>query len=570
MQRRVDLSHRSLTHLPSNYFRGGFLSAFCARLVLALDLSFNQLPQLPLDLLTPLKSLKTLDVSHNNLSDIRVGLLTSLWSLTALDLSHNNLDLLQPGVLPRRVVHVDVSFNRLTQLMDGVFRRLPYLQSVDVSHNAITVVHPNAFQPGFSHLNVINCSHNHLAVFEPWPYLLNQLLTVDLSHNLISRFTNSINVTVQQEMMGDVYLTYNRLKHLRQEDFSKYFDGRLPTVMDAAFLFRLHLQHNPFVCDCHMHWVADGLSNHLLTYLNDAQFYFTCDTPLSLRGRYLGFLIDHPDLLVCDVTEGCPEGCQCRDMPHEGRVVVSCDPHLHTYTHLPQKLPARGWLSLNLSGHELHVLDGDDNDISRLHVLDVSRNQVRQVLASFMDKANHLQVLNLSHNQLTSLPSDLQRLNRFNLYLEGNPLVCSCDLEWLGDWVKAMTHSNTSHSSVSQTAQSAWQPVYAAVSDSLPKSVNTQHDQVSLTCMRSDGREVEVVDTSQWSVDCSPSVKVQALVMCGVLLLGVLVAIGACWRWRYNVRVMTKYMCQRIYCHNISGKSMTLGLILNASVMPGY
>ena len=604
MQRRVDLSHRNLTHLPSNYFRGGFLSAFCARLVLALDLSFNQLSQLPHDLLTPLASLQILDLSHNNLCDVRVGLFTFLWRPRVLDLSHNDLVLLLPGVLPRRVVHVDVSFNRLTQLVDGVFRQLPDLQSVDVSHNAITVVHPNAFKPGSSHLNVINCSHNHLAVFEPWPYLLNQHLTVDLSHNLISRFTNSINVTVQQEMMGDVYLTYNRLKHLRQEDFAKYFDGRLPTVMEIGFYFKLKLQHNPFVCDCHMYWVVSSLDHHLLTYLRDIKYYITCDSPPTLRGQNMGFLIDHPDLLMCDVTVGCPEGCQCRDTPHEGHVVVSCDPHLHTYNYLPLILPANGWLSLNLSGHELHVLGGDGGDISKLSLLDVSHNHISQVLASFLDKAKHLQVLNLRYNQLTSLPSDLKRLTLHNLRLEGNPLECSCDLEWLGDRVKATrvdpTVTPASNTSDDSEAKSVWIGyhqslaslgkdlgliVYSPDSGSQPsapsQSAPDVYGGVSLTCVRSDGRVVGVADTSQWSVDCGPPVTVLVVVVCGVLLLGVLVGIAVCWRWRYNVRVMTKYVCQRVCCCKIPreyedhsgfrnftfGSSFTLSVPLRSCVL---
>ena len=570
----LHLRHRNLTHLPPALF-----SHSCAWRVVTLDLSHNRLGALDPDSLAPLASLRALNLSHNQLRALGPGILAQMAYLEDVNLSDNALVDLSPGTLPARLLALNASLNRLTQLHGDLFRNVLFLHSVDLSHNHISHVQPGAFHPGLRWLFWVSLSHNRLTDFEPWPYVLSQTASVDLSHNIISRFTNRMNFTVTREMRGEVILTYNNLTHLHRRDFTIYLGGQTPSAIGLTFYFKLNIRHNPLQCDCHLHWLVDTLSNNLLTENSETQTYFTCAGPPSLRGRSLGFLLAHAHLLVCDVTRGCPGGCRCADTPHRRHLAVTCDPALRLYTRLPQKLPGDGLLSLNLSGHMLRRLEAGWGEVSRLQVLDISNNRVRQVSASFLDQASHLQVLDLKNNQLTSLPSNLQRLSVDGLHLTGNPLRCSCDLVWFGNWVKAVV-ANTSSLGPSGSARpprlpqdlERWQHAdpqpradqWQLMSVNLPKPDSgleppprpqavphvpgTLPDSLALTCSLSDGRKVAVVDTREWGRDCGSRVTLHVLTWGGAALLVVLVAMGACWRCRPNVRILLSYCHHRVRC----------------------
>ena len=571
---RLDLSHRNLTHLPPAVFNHS-----CAWRVVTLDLSHNRLGALYPDSLAPLTSLRALNLSHNQLRALGPGVLAQMAFLEDVNLSDNALVDLSPGTLPGRLLALNASLNRLTQLHGDLFRNVPFLERVDLSHNHISHVQLGAFHPGLQWLFWVSLSHNRLTDFEPWPYVLSQTASVDLSHNVISRFTNRMNFTVTREMQGEVILTYNNLTHLHRQDLTIYLGGQATSAMGFAFFFKWNIRHNPLQCDCHLHWLVDTLSNDLLAENSDAQTYFTCAGPPSLRGRSLGYLLAHAHLLVCDVTRGCPDGCRCADTPQRGHLAVTCDPALRLYTRLPQKLPGDGLLSLNLSGHALRRLEAGWGEVSRLRVLDVSNNRVRQVSASFLDQASHLQVLNLKNNQLTSLPSNLQRLPVDGLHLTGNPLRCSCDLVWFGNWLKAVA-ANTSSLDPSGSARPPRLPQdtersqhadpqpradqWQLMSVNLPKPDSgleppprpqavphvpgTLPDSLALTCSLPEGRKMALVDTREWGRGCGSRVTLHVLIGGWAALLVVLVTMGTCWRCRRNVRVLLCYCRHRVRC----------------------
>ncbi|KAK7109547.1 protein toll-like [Littorina saxatilis] len=506
--------------------------------------------------------LVTLNVSYNALHVLPRSLLSPLHNLDHLDLSHNRLTTLHAGMLPDHLLTLNVSHNALTTVQPGLFNNTHCLQNILFSYNHIHTIEAGVFHTGMHSVRYADLSHNAITTFEPWPYFFHKAVHVDLTHNTISRFANTFNFTLTRELyQAVVNLTYNNLTCLTPRDFSIYHQGQLATT----FQIRNHwyeLGHNPWLCNCCMHALIDFLNHSLLKAWAFDGGYLTCAAPSSLRGRTLDFLLQRPDVLVCDVTEDCPEGCECLDTPHHRYLAITCPTSRHNYTHIPRMLPSHGPLSLNLSRQALSSLEAESGDVSRLQVLDVSNNRVKQVLNSFLDAASNLQVLDLRNNLLTSLPAQLQRLSVSNLRLSGNPLQCSCDLVWLGNWVKAVADNVTLLEEVGTTTQRPQQRTAHSLTSSLSSNtaahrepnfnlsvaespshaLHAAQDLVTLQCSRSGGESVDVVSTSLWARDCGSATELHIFVGSGVALVVVLAVMGILWRWRYQVRVLADYV----------------------------
>ncbi|KAL8615410.1 hypothetical protein ACOMHN_036230 [Nucella lapillus] len=594
LPQHLNLSYLNLPHLPASLF-----NSTCVHKVLSLDLTGNRLTSLDPDLLTQLtsvldlklsnnqitqfsgkalKALKYLDLSHNHLQSLHadsipstlhyldvsfnrltklnMGVFRGVPNLSRLNLAHNQLQSLPADSLPIFLLYLDVSFNALTQLGEGLFRGISYLESLNVSHNGIQDIHPRAFHPGMTWVVLANFSHNRLTAFDGLPYIFSRFIIADFTHNAISRFTNRMNITVLTECMGSVDLRYNNLTHLRLSNLAIYLNGTPITPMIIAFYFQVKLQHNPFVCDCSLYWIVQLLSEHLLSYSDGFYDFFTCAAPPFLRGRNPGFLLHHPYLLVCEVREGCPRGCQCMDTPHHGHVLVWCDPRLHNYTTLPAQLPTQGLVFLNLSNHALSRLEAGQCDVSRIKVLDVSHNQVSEVSPSFLKRASHLEEVNLRYNLLTSLTPALRQLSVDRLHIAGNPLQCSCPLAKFGHWANAVAYNasralhvtNTSHTYSGADVGTELLGLLSAednssadhlLSSDQSAAATVTPDLLIVNCSLSDGRQVKLADTSQWGMDCqSLRINVHVLVWSGVMVALLMVGVGVCWRWRYSIRVL--------------------------------
>ncbi|XP_019621448.1 PREDICTED: toll-like receptor 13 [Branchiostoma belcheri] len=121
---------------------------------------------------------------------------------------------------------------------------------------------------------------------------------------------------------------------------------------------------------------------------------------------------------------------------------------------------------LNLSNNAIHTLEAQTfSEMKDLHVLDLSQNNLTltaEMPASLFTGPENLTSLYLAQNLISSCPEDLGRalpylqhldLQRNNISvftekflkglgslkeidLSGNPFSCTCDVEWLFDWLK--------------------------------------------------------------------------------------------------------------------------------------
>lgn len=105
-----------------------------------LDLSKNELTEIPAAEFARLTVLVTLDLSENKLTELPYECLKPLLSLRTLNVARNALTLIDPRALPSGLESLDVSFNKLPEIR--VLAKLPRLRRLNAASNAIRDLPP--------------------------------------------------------------------------------------------------------------------------------------------------------------------------------------------------------------------------------------------------------------------------------------------------------------------------------------------------------------------------------------------------------------------------------------------
>ncbi len=118
-----------MTSIPTQLMDGTFITA--------LDLSQNQLTELPNWFCDTLVSLGTLNLSHNFFFDLPEKL-SELKRLRELDISYNKLEFIPSSVLSlMSLITLDVSHNTIVVVPPDIYRLKNTLTELNVSYNAL-------------------------------------------------------------------------------------------------------------------------------------------------------------------------------------------------------------------------------------------------------------------------------------------------------------------------------------------------------------------------------------------------------------------------------------------------
>ena len=176
----VSCSHSRLTSLPVTWVGD----------VVWLDVSHNQLSELP-DLSHPsLSRLRQLNVSHNAIKRLDRHALRGLLRLRSVDLSYNELHAIGSDTFsgPSSLDALLLDHNGLTRVDDNAFLGLSGLRSLGLDSNNLTSLSPHTFR-GLAYLTALDVSHNALG-----PQLRNdtfralvRLRSLHLHHNGLQR-----------------------------------------------------------------------------------------------------------------------------------------------------------------------------------------------------------------------------------------------------------------------------------------------------------------------------------------------------------------------------------------------
>ncbi|KAJ9598944.1 hypothetical protein L9F63_010538, partial [Diploptera punctata] len=133
-----------------------------------LDISRNQLAEIPRLAFTQLPSLVHLNLSHNPaLGSISPTLFQNLPELAELDLSHTGLKMLSPEFLLRsqNLEKAFFSDNLIQEVQEGAFRNLRNLTVIDLSNNQILNIRTGAFM-GLRNIQELYLNSNRLTAFK--------------------------------------------------------------------------------------------------------------------------------------------------------------------------------------------------------------------------------------------------------------------------------------------------------------------------------------------------------------------------------------------------------------------
>ncbi|KAM6158082.1 transforming growth factor beta activator LRRC32 [Rhynchocyon petersi] len=269
--------------------------------LLNLDLSYNEIEQIPEGFLEPLTSLRFLNLSRNCLRAFKAQGTGSLPCLVLMDLSHNALEAMELGTQGLGALRtLLLQANALRDLPPYTFANLASLQSLNLQGNRVspcggpgepTLPGCVAFS-GMSSLRILNLADNEIEKLHAGAFLQTPLMGLDISANpgldiaagALAGLEASLEVLELQgnglailqvdlpcfSCLKRLNLAENRLSHLpawtqavslevldlRNNSFS-LLPGSAMGGLETS-LRRLYLQGNPLSC-CGNGWLAAQL-----------------------------------------------------------------------------------------------------------------------------------------------------------------------------------------------------------------------------------------------------------------------------------------------------------------------
>uniref|UniRef100_A0A667WW86 Slit homolog 2 (Drosophila) n=1 Tax=Myripristis murdjan TaxID=586833 RepID=A0A667WW86_9TELE len=362
-----------------------------------------------------------------------------------------------PTNLPETITEIRLEQNAIKVIPAGAFSPYKKLRRIDLSNNQISELASDAFQ-GLRSLNSLVLYGNKITE-----------ISKGLFEGLFSLQLLLLNANKIACLRVDAFQDLHNLNLL------SLYDNKLQTIAKGTFsslraIQTLHLAQNPFICDCHLKWLADYLQDNPIE-TSGAR----CTSPRRLANKRIGqikskkfrcsareqyFIPGTEDYRSklggdCFADLACPEKCRC-----EGTTVDCSNQKL---TKIPDHIPQYTCLCHNLSNNRItDIEEGTFEGASGVNELILTSNRLENIhhrmlkglsgLRTLMLRSNRIscvsnssfvglssvRLLSLYDNQITSMnPGAFDTLHSLStLNLLANPFNCNCHLAWLGDWLR--------------------------------------------------------------------------------------------------------------------------------------
>uniref|UniRef100_A0A8C2DG35 Slit homolog 1 protein n=1 Tax=Cyprinus carpio TaxID=7962 RepID=A0A8C2DG35_CYPCA len=378
-----------------------------------------------------------------------------------------------PTNLPETITEIRLEQNSIKIIPPGAFSPYKRLRRIDLSNNQITELASDSFQ-GLRSLNSLVLYGNKITE------LPKGLFDGLFSLQLLLLNANKINC-----------LRVDSFQDLQNLNLLSLYDNKLQTIAKGTFsslraIQTLHLAQNPFMCDCHLKWLADYLQDNPIE-TSGAR----CTSPRRLANKRIGQIKskkfrcsgveDYRSKLGgdCFADLACPEKCRCEGTTVDcsGQKLTKIPDHIPQYTAelrlnnneftvleatgIFKKLPQLR--KINLSNNKItDIEEGTFEGASGVNELILTSNRLESVhysmlkglsgLRTLMLRSNKIscvnngsftglssvRLLSLYDNLITSMsPGAFDTLHSLStLNLLANPFICNCHLAWLGEWLR--------------------------------------------------------------------------------------------------------------------------------------
>ncbi|XP_032500930.1 leucine-rich repeat-containing G-protein coupled receptor 5 isoform X2 [Phocoena sinus] len=229
---RVDCSDLGLSELPSN------LSVFTSYL----DLSMNNISQLPPNPLHGLRFLEELRLAGNALTYIPKGAFAGLYSLKVLMLQNNRLRQVPTEALQnlRSLQSLRLDANHISSVPPSCFSGLYSLRHLWLDDNALTEIPVQAFR-SLSALQAMTLALNKIHHIPDYAFRnLSSLVVLDLNYNNLDEFPTAIRTLSNLKELG---FHSNNIKSIPEKAFVgnpslitiHFYDNPIQVVGRSAF-----------------------------------------------------------------------------------------------------------------------------------------------------------------------------------------------------------------------------------------------------------------------------------------------------------------------------------------------
>ena len=390
----LDLTDNQLMNLPTVALNGlpGLRKLF---------LDYNKIGVLSEDSLSTVTNLDELSLAYNLLHDLPDSIFAKLANLRLLNLHGNKIDFITQSKfdgVAENLLGLDVGFNDLLEIPK---LELPRLMILNLAMNQFTHIKPEeeVFE-NYGSLRHLNISFNQLSLLPSGLFKKNkQLEVVDMQGNLLDRIEKGV---FQSLNMTSIVLKSNRIKELGSGAFEELprlrsldlSDNELNSVKNGAFDQLLSLRK------------LDLSNNRLTSFKGD---FFTTRTrveELHLSSNLISYL--YPNSFIIH------------------RRLKTVDLSHNKLSYFPAEIltTIRSLQKVDLSYNKLQSVETSDfSNMPRLKTLNLAGNEIGQISGTAFKNSSSLTNLDLSDNRLIDLDeSTFKGLARLKLNLAGNEL----------------------------------------------------------------------------------------------------------------------------------------------------
>ncbi|KAL1434234.1 hypothetical protein MTO96_011874 [Rhipicephalus appendiculatus] len=379
----------------------------------------------------PLENLAELDLSRNCIERLWANDLEGLGGLKKVWLGNNRIKLMSSSFFKyaKNIMFIDLHNNYLETVYNA-FQGREDLMEIVLSNNSIIGI-DRLCSGNTPKLKIIRANNNNISwLSKVGPHNI-AVEIIELRNCNISELRNETFSQLPELKMLD--LSYNAIEYIPGNYFHK--QSKLKYFFIAAN--KLRSIQNTFKATRRMEKL--NLSMNLIEDILDAFVNMPALKILTLRNNRIQFILDdtfnsnsnieHLDLSG-NKLEWLGKDCfrrlfRLRVLLMTGTSLVSLNGSLHGLPNLKYL-----FIQDNRLGR---LVDADFNGSRKLSFIYANRNNITSVRGAFKG-LHELQTLRLDGNRLRSVhrdsfPDKLDKLKR--LVLDGNPLLCDCQLTWL-------------------------------------------------------------------------------------------------------------------------------------------